>query len=147
MITDKSIYYVPTLVIYRKLKPSTNPAREEMIARHFKEDMKLVKRYSLKVTMGSDIVGDSTRPHERNYEEIVEEAKFVGNKEALIAATSRASDCLDLPMVGRIKQGFEADVIVVKGNPMKNIEALAPENVLHVFKSGKLTWNTKVPYC
>jgi imidazolonepropionase-like amidohydrolase len=141
MISDKGVYYVPTLITYRKMKPSTNPAREKMVAKHFSEDMELVKRYSIKVAMGSDIVGDETRPHGRNYEEIVEEAKFLGNREALIAATSRAADCIDLPNVGRIKEGFEADIIVVKGNPLKDIQAIAPENVLQVFKSGKLYSN------
>ncbi|MDH2901625.1 MAG: amidohydrolase family protein [archaeon] len=142
IIKDRGIFYVPTLVTYRKLKPSTNTAREKMIARHFREDMELAKRYSLKVTMGSDIVGDENRPHGRNYEEIAEEAQFLGNREALVAATSRAAECLDLPMVGRIREGFEADVIIVRGNPLKDVEALAPEKVLHVFKSGKLTSNS-----
>jgi imidazolonepropionase-like amidohydrolase len=142
MIKDKGIYYVPTLVTYRKTKQSPNRAREEMIARHFKQDMELVKRYSLKVVMGSDIVGDSARPHGRNYEEIVEESKFIGNKEALIAATSRAAECLDLPNVGRIREGFAADVIAIKGNPLKSIQALSPENVLYVFKGGSLVMNS-----
>jgi imidazolonepropionase-like amidohydrolase len=142
MIRDRGVYYVPTLVTYRKTKPSANPAREKMVARHFDVDMQLVKKYSIRVAMGSDIVGDETRPHGRNYEEIVEEAKFLGNKEALTAATSRAAECIDLPNVGRIKKGFESDVIIVRGNPLKDIQALAPENVLHIFKSGKLYSNT-----
>jgi imidazolonepropionase-like amidohydrolase len=141
MIKERGVYYVPTLVTYRKLGPSStkknNPAREKMISEHFNSGMELVKEYGLKITSGSDIVGDEVRPHGRNYEEIVEEASFVGNKEALIAATSRAAECIDVPNVGRIKDGFEADIIIVRGDPMKDIQSLAPENVLHVFKSGK----------
>lgn len=142
MIKDQEVNYVPTLITYRKMKPSGNEARERMVEQHFKEDMELVKRYALKMTMGSDIVGDETRPHGRNYEEIVEEARYIGNKEALMAATSRAADCIDVPTVGKIREGFDADVVVVRGNPLKDIQALAPQNVLHVFKSGKLFSNS-----
>jgi imidazolonepropionase-like amidohydrolase len=140
MIKDRGIYYVPTLIAYVKMKPSSNPAHEALVAKHFKEDMELAKHYGIKVTMGSDIVGDEARPHGNNYEEIVQEAKFIGNEEALVAATSRAAECLDLPGVGKIKDGFEADIVVLRGNPLEDIEALAPENILYVFKSGKL-WN------
>ena len=141
LINDRGIFYIPTLVTYQKIKSSpSNPAREKMVARHFKEDMELVKKYSLKITMGSDIVGDETRPHGRNYEEIVQEASFVGNNEALIASTSRAAECLDLPDVGKIMEGYVADIVIVRGNPVKDIEALAPENILYVFKSGRLVY-------
>ncbi|MHB1909572.1 MAG: metal-dependent hydrolase family protein [Nitrososphaerales archaeon] len=141
MIGDKRIYYVPTLITYRKLKPSSNPAREEMIKSHFAKDMILAKEYSLLVTMGSDIVGDETRPHGMNYEEILEEARFLGNKEALIAATSRAAECIDLEKTGKLTKGSVADVIVVRGNPLENLSALAPESIIHVIKQGKLYSN------
>ena len=141
MIRDKRIYYVPTLITYRKLKSSSNPAREEMIKNHFAKDMILAKEYSLLVAMGSDIVGDETRPHGMNYEEILEEARFLGNKEALVAATSRAAECIDIEKTGKLTRGSVADVIVVRGNPLENLSALAPENIIHVIKQGRLYSN------
>ena len=141
-IKSREIYYVPTLVTYSKVRVYSNPAREEMVKKHLSEDLSIAKRHGVKVVMGSDIVGDSARPHGRNYEEIVAEAKFLGNEEALVAATSRAAECLDLPDTGRIAQGFCANIVVVRGNPLEDIEALAPENVLHVVKSGKLYSNS-----
>ena len=132
----KGIYYVPTLITY------SNPAYEnrynEMVKRHLSEDMVVAKEHGMKVVMGSDIVGDDARPHGRNYEEIVAEARFLGNREALIAATSRAADCLGLENSGLLKKGFRADAVIVRGNPIEDIEALAPENVLYVIRSGKL---------
>jgi imidazolonepropionase-like amidohydrolase len=88
--------------------------------------------------MGSDIVGDAARPHGRNYEEIAAEAKFLGNREALIAATSRAADLLGLERSGLLREGFRADALVVRGNPLGNINALAPERVLYVVRAGRL---------
>ena len=140
-IAEKGIYYVPTLTAYMAAYTGRSPpnrVREEMVKRHFAYDMVAAKEHKLKVVTGSDIVGDSKRPHGRNYLEIVEEAKYLGNREALEAATSRAAACLDLPDRGSLRKGCRADVIVVKGNPVDDLESLAPENIIHVVKSGKL---------
>lgn len=136
IIASKGIYYVPTIVTYMKLKSFSSPAREKMVNAHLTEDLKIAKDNNVKVVNGSDIVGDEGRPHGRNYEEIVEEAKYLGNQEALIAATSRAAECLDVENLGMVREGNIADLIVVKGNPLENIQRLAPENVLHVVKNG-----------
>lgn len=132
----KGIYYVPTLVTYTS--PAYKNRRLEIVRRHLTEDMQIAKEKGVNVVMGSDIVGDEVRPHGRNYEEIVEEAKFLGNKGALIAATSRAAECLGLEKCGRLEPGFRADIVMVRGNPLKEIRALSPENVVHVIKSGRV---------
>jgi len=140
-IAEKGIYYVPTLTTYLAAymgQVQSNRARAEMVKRHFAYDMPAVKERGVKVVTGSDIVGDSKRPHGRNYLEIVAEAKYLGNREALEAATARAAACLDLPDRGSLKEGQRADVIVVRGNPVDDLESLAPENILHVVKSGKV---------
>jgi imidazolonepropionase-like amidohydrolase len=135
-MAKKGIYYVPTLVTY------SNPAYEnrynEMVKRHLAEDMVIAEERGVPVVMGSDIVGDAARPHGPNYEEIVAEAKFLGNREALIAATSRAAECLGLENSGMLKEGFRADAVIVKGDPLANIEALAPESILCVIRSGRV---------
>jgi imidazolonepropionase-like amidohydrolase len=136
MIARKGIYYVPTLVTYSN--PAYKNRYNEMVKRHLSEDMVIAKEHGVKVVMGSDIVGDAARPHGRNYEEIVAEAKFLGNREALITATSRAAECLGLEKSGMLKAGFRADAVIVKGNPAEDIEALAPENILYVIRSGTL---------
>lgn len=132
---SKGIYYVPTLVAYSS--PAYKNRYNELVKRHFTEDMQIVREKRVEVVMGSDIVGDAPRPHGRNYEEIAEEAKFLGNREALVAATSRAADCLGLKC-GALKGGLGADVAVVRGNPVEDIRALAPESIVHVIKSGKI---------
>ena len=135
-VAKKGIYYVPTLVTYSH--PTYKNRYNEMVMRHLSDDMEIAKEHGVKVVMGSDIVGDASRPHGRNYEEIAAEAKFLGNREALVAATSRAAECLGLENAGILKEGFRADAVVVRGNPVADVEALAPENVLHVLRSGRL---------
>ncbi|HUI23509.1 MAG TPA: amidohydrolase family protein [Nitrososphaerales archaeon] len=135
-IAKKGIYYVPTLVTYSN--PAYKNRYNEMVKRHLSDDMEIAKEHGVKVVMGSDIVGDAARPHGRNYEEIVAEAKFIGSREALVAATSRAAECLGLGNGGMLKEGFRADAVVVRGNPISDVEALAPEKVLYVVRSGEL---------
>ena len=135
-IARKGIYYLPTLVTYSH--PTYKNRYNEMVKRHLSEDMEIAKKQGVKVVMGSDIVGDAARPHGRNYEEIAAEAKLLGNREALVAATSRAAECLGLQNSGMLREGSRADVVVVRGNPIAEVEALAPENVLYVIRSGKL---------
>ena len=135
-VAKKGMYYVPTLVTYSH--PTYKNRYNEMVMRHLSDDMEIAKEHGVKVVMGSDIVGDAARPHGRNYEEIAAEAKFLGNREALVAATSRAAECLGLENAGILKEGFRADAVVVRGNPVADVEALAPENVLHVLRSGRL---------
>ena len=135
-VAKKKIYYVPTLVTYAD--PTYKNRYNAMVQRHLSEDMTIAKEHGVKVVMGSDIVGDAARPHGRNYEEIVAEAKFLGNEEALVAATSRAAECLGLEKSGSLKEGFRADAVVVKGNPLADLEALAPDHVLYVIRSGQL---------
>lgn len=135
-IAKKGICYVPTLVTYAS--PTYKNRHNDMVKKHLSEDLQIAKEQGVKVVMGSDIVGDSARPHGRNYEEIVAEARFLGNKEALVAATSRAADCLGLENGGMLARGLRADVVVVRGNPLADINALAPEKVLHVIRGGRL---------
>ena len=137
-IHDKGIYYVPTLSTYTATKPTTNQARKKLTKRHLTEDMKIAKEFKLKIVAGTDYIGCDTGPHGENYHEIVNLAKHIGNKEALIAATSRAAQCLGLEKTGSIKQGYIADIIIVKGNPIERPENLSPNHIIHVMQKGRM---------
>jgi imidazolonepropionase-like amidohydrolase len=136
----KGIFYVPTLVTYMG-KSYADKAKEQFVKRHLTEDVEVARENGVSVVMGSDIVGDADRPHGRNYEEIVAEAKFLGNEGALAAATSRAAKCLGLNDRGVLKEGRRADVVVVRGDPTADVHALAPESVLYVVKAGELAFS------
>jgi imidazolonepropionase-like amidohydrolase len=61
----------------------------------------------------------------------------LGNAQAIVAATSRAAECLGLSNTGQVKKGFDADLIVVRGNPLTDLEAISPGRISHVVKNGK----------
>ena len=54
--------------------------------------------------------------------------------EALAAATSKPAECFELSDRGRIKVGLRADLLLVEGNPTKDIKTLA--NIAGVWKAG-----------
>ena len=87
---------------------------------------------------GSDFGGTDVHPHGQNYQEITGLAKFFGNRQALMSATSNAAECLGLTNLGYLRKGFEADIVVVRGNPIRDIDALAPANVVSVLKKGRV---------
>jgi imidazolonepropionase-like amidohydrolase len=134
-IRDKGIFYVPTLSIYLTLNP--NQSKEAaLVERHCTEDMRIARETNLKIVSGSDYTGDTLK-HGENYREIVALATAIGNKQAMIAATATAANCLGLKS-GKIETGYGADLTVVRGNPLENIEALSPNNVTQVVRKGRL---------
>jgi imidazolonepropionase-like amidohydrolase len=137
-MAKKGIFYIPTLTPYLAKAPTANEEHVRLVQRHLTQDMELVKQFNLKLVVGSDFVGCDTEPHGENYREIVNVAKYVGNKEALVAATSIAADCLGLEKSGRIKAGYDADIVIVKGNPVENTGCLSPSNILYVMRKGQL---------
>ena len=137
----KNIFYVPTLSTYKKVRETVNTYRDQMIKNHIEREVKIAFDSKVKIAAGTDCIGSSKDPHGENYHEIVYLSKVIGNKEALIAATSRAAECLGLDNVGQIKKDYLADIIAVKGNPLNNTEALNPENIVLVIKRGRVFKN------
>ena len=133
----KDIFYVPTLAAFLAAKPSTNVERETFIKRHLTEDMRIAKEQGLRLVNGTDFVGSEDEPLGQNYREVVSLAKYFGPEAALTAATSTAMECLGLEG-GRLIAGAPADLVVVRGDPTKRSEDLAPENVVHVVKGGRV---------
>ena len=142
-IKKKGIFYVPTLAIFLT-NPTLNsiindPAAPDSLSvrRHVKSDMQIAKEYGLEIVSGSDFGGTDEQPHGQNFQEIVALASSLGNREALISATSRAAKCLGLSRSGMIKKGFDADLVLVKGDPLRDINALSPSSVVSVIKHAK----------
>ncbi|MHA2278808.1 MAG: amidohydrolase family protein [Candidatus Kariarchaeaceae archaeon] len=68
----------------------------------------------------------------------------MSTKKALVTATSMGSKTLGprAPKSGVLKEGFDADVLLLQKNPLDDITILQDkENITGVFKSGKLEVN------
>jgi len=90
----------------------------------------------LKVVFGTDAVAGS---HGRNLQELEYRVTTGGQKpmDAITSATSLAAESLGLgDRIGTIAGGYEADLIAVDGDPLRDINALS--HVSFVMKGGKV---------
>ncbi len=90
----------------------------------------------LKVVFGTDAVAGS---HGRNFQELEYRVTTGGQKpmDAITSATSLAAESLGLgDRVGTIAAGYEADLIAVDGDPLRDINALS--HVSFVMNGGRV---------
>src|SRR5207248_6852687 len=98
----------------------------------------LVQRASktpgLKIVFGTDAVAGA---HGRNAEEFIDRVRDAGVEPmtAMISANSLGAEAMGLgDLIGSIKPGFEADIIALDGDPLKDITAV--RRVVFVMKGG-----------
>jgi imidazolonepropionase-like amidohydrolase len=88
----------------------------------------------LKMVFGTDAVAGS---HGRNFQELEYRVRKGGQSpmDAITSATSLAAESLGLgDRIGSLAPNYQADVIAVRGNPLKDIGAL--EHVVFVMRTG-----------
>jgi len=93
-----------------------------------------VKVSGLKIVFGTD---DLAGMHGRNAEEFIRRVRDGGvdPAAAMISANSLAAEALGMAdQIGSIAPGLQADIIVVDGNPLKDITAV--QRVIFVMKGG-----------
>jgi imidazolonepropionase-like amidohydrolase len=93
----------------------------------------------LKILMGTDATAGA---HGQNAREIVYRVQQAGQPamDAITGTTSLAAEALGLAdRIGAVAPGFEADLIVVDGDPLKDITAL--QRVVFVMRGGKVYRN------
>jgi imidazolonepropionase-like amidohydrolase len=95
----------------------------------------------LKIVMGTDATAGA---HGQNARETIYRVQQAGQAPmaAIVATTSLAAEALGLAdRIGAVAPGYEADLIVVDGDPLKDITALG--RVVFVMKGGKVYRNLK----
>lgn len=95
-----------------------------------------LKTKGLKVVFGTDAVAGA---HGRNFQELIYRVRVGGQDPmaAITSATSLSAESLGLgDRVGTIAPGYEADLIAVDGDPLKDIGAM--EHVSFVMKGGRV---------
>jgi len=108
------------------------PMKREMFKRALKVN-------GLKLIMGTDAGAGA---HGRSAEEIIYRVQVAGQPagDAIVDATSHNAMSLGLAdKIGALAPGFEADIIAVDGDPLKDITAL--RRVVFVMKGGKIYKN------
>ena len=107
----------------------------------------LAKKYDIKITLGTDLVGDMELKKQQAYE-LTNRLKWFSPIEILRQATVNNAELLSFSgprnpypgKLGVIEEGALADLLLIDGNPIENLELFNnPEkNLLIIMKDGKI---------
>jgi imidazolonepropionase-like amidohydrolase len=132
-------WYVPTLsVYYTDWAPADSEAgrRDRLRASVHEPSFKKALKAGVKIVFGTDMGGIPwTQPIAQEFSRMVEFG--MQPMDAIQSATSRAAVMLDMEgKIGIVATGAYADVIAVKGDPLREIKAL--QDVQFVMKDGQV---------
>ena len=140
---ERQIYLVPTLaaiaqvLLHPDQVPPASLAKAQRVAERHKQSVRAYYQAGGRIAMGAD-TGTLCNPHGSNALEL-QHMVSAGMKpiDALISATSNAADLLRLSDRGALRAGYIADMLIVHGTPMEDIQyAALKEHHLFVFKDG-----------
>lgn len=142
---ERGTYLVPTLaavknIIKNKDKGIPQSAVDKSLRvydRHI-ESFEMFYKAGGKIAMGTD-AGTPFNLHGENAMELAYMVECgMSNMDSLRSATSVAHSLMQFEDRGQIKEGFKADMLIVEGNPAKDINMAAKsENLRTVYKNGK----------
>jgi imidazolonepropionase-like amidohydrolase len=148
LMKQHGTYLVPTLSVRdfvlgtalgQKMSPAVKKASAEMQVRQHDSALRAWRK-GIPLVAGTDM-RENLLPSFSVSTEVAEFVKIgVPPMEAIKAATSRAAECLRISnRTGSIRTGYEADLIVVDGDPLVDIGAL--KKVVLVINDGQIAVN------
>jgi len=141
---------VPTLVIYRALieegveagLPADLVAKTHQVLEAGMEALEMAYKADVHIAYGTDLLGQM---HRHQSEEFNIRKEIVSPADLIRQATINAAKLFQMEgQIGEVASGFEADLIVVDGDPLEDISLLArpEESVKMVMKGGDImVWN------
>jgi imidazolonepropionase-like amidohydrolase len=137
-------YVVPTTVIVRALIKDVQsgllPAWAGIKLREVSESslkgLEIMERHDLKIGFGTDLLGHL---HTHQAREFAVRREVQSAVSILRSATSVNAEIMMEPKLGKIQAGCYADLLVVDGDPLGNIDVLAQggHNLKAIMKAGK----------
>ena len=145
VLADHGAYAVPTLITYEALFsegasygfPSEAVAKINAVREPGMRALETLALAGVKMGFGTDLLGESQRLQS---EEFRLRAEVLGNLEAIRAATTYAAEIImGVGRFGTIAPGAVADLLVLDGNPLTDINVLLGqgEHMLAIMKDGK----------
>ncbi len=149
MMAQEGAYYVPTLATYdvaakeaRGGWDSYTLEKLEIVRHKGQHALEFAYRAGAKIGSGSDIIGPFQHLKGR---ELVLKAEVMTPMEAIVAATLTNAELIDMAdRIGTVEPGKLADLIVVDGNPLKDLTLFEHglERIVLVMKEGRIVKDT-----
>jgi len=140
-MVEKNIFLTPTLAIFY-----FDLEEDEDILPSWVRSLKRAKKHGVKILLGTDTWADSVTPYGKfNISEIklLVDVLEMTPLEAITAATKHGAEaCGVVDKIGTVEKGKLADLLVVKKDPVSDIEVLLDKNnVRYVIKDGQFVVN------
>ena len=149
VMADHGAIAVPTLATYEALAtegaglgfPLEAMAKIEAVRGAGRRSLEIFARAGVRMAYGSDLLGETQRLQS---DEFALRAAVLGAAEAIRAATTHAAFLLNMQgQLGTVAAGALADLLLVDGNPLENIDLLRGqgESLLVTMKDGRILKN------
>jgi imidazolonepropionase-like amidohydrolase len=149
VMREHGAYAVPTLVTYEALAsegaqfglPPESVAKIGSVKEAGLGSLEIFKRNGVAMAYGTDLLGPSQRLQS---EEFRIRTQVLSNQEVIQSATTIAAEVLQrVGQLGRLQPGAIADLIVVEGDPLRDIACLTGqgERIPLVVKGGAVQFN------
>ncbi len=146
LMADARAFYVPTLITYDLLvKGGKSIGLDDysieklaLVGASGRRAVELAHRAGVKIASGSDIVGPG---QDRKGQELIVKAEILGAMGAIVSATKTNAELLNVAdKLGTVEVGKLADLIVMDGNPLRDIGLFADgrKTVRLVLKGGRI---------
>jgi len=148
MMKERGTWFVPTYITIVDLEEEHKHYVLRLRGRHMlpeiERGIREAHRLGVKLATGADSSYEETSINRISLEIEIFANFGLSNFEALQAGTVSAAELLRIDdRTGRIEEGYEADLIVVPGNPLENIRVL--QDVLIVMSNGQLALK-RIPF-
>jgi imidazolonepropionase-like amidohydrolase len=125
---------------YENSKTEDEKTRAKFVLDHYKENARRMRKRGIMVMPGGDY-GFAPIPHGDNAKDLVYFVKYMDYTptEALVSCTKFGGEIMGMPNeLGLIKEGYLADLVLVDGDPTKDISVVVnANNLTAVMKDGK----------
>jgi len=129
---ERGTYVVPTLAALKNILvagdvgiPEYVLEKAERVSETHQRSIRMFYKAGGRIAMGTD-AGTPFNRHGENAQELRYMVDVgVTPMDAITFSTSNAADLMRLDDVGRIREGAVADLLVVSGNPLEDIDAIA----------------------
>lgn len=138
-----SVFIIPTLITNVKainyLKDK-NPDANVISPLQLKHELNRIYKKGIAILAGTDPPNLGINYGTDLYEELkLFSEAGMSNLDILKSVTSNIMNAFAINNKGYVKEGFDADLILINGNPLDNIEEIS--NIEHIWKAGQLVTN------
>jgi imidazolonepropionase-like amidohydrolase len=150
LMAEKGMFLVANLVTYTAMKEraaqwgmtAASLEKNELVLQGGLKSLEICKRHGVPVAFGSDLLGEL---HWDQSREFTIRQEVVSPIEIIRSATTIGADVLRMPgKVGTLQPGAYADLIVVNGDPLKDLALLGDQgqHLAAIMKAGQFHKNT-----